>query len=76
LVYGTVEEEAARFFLSRQHDRTPATFTNVIDFLLAKGLAVDTFWVTHFVQSQQARLCTQKAKILDKERNDVSPDDL
>jgi hypothetical protein len=76
LVHETLEEEVVRFCLTRQHERAPATFTDVIDFLKTKGVAVDRFWVRHFVQRQQERLCAQKAKILDKERHDVSPDDV
>jgi hypothetical protein len=76
LVSEEVEEEVVRFCLKTQHDRTPATFVDVIDFLQAKGVTVDRFWVRHFVQRQQKRLCIQKAKLLEKDRHDVSPDDV
>jgi hypothetical protein len=62
--------------LSRQHDRIPATFSEIIDFRKAKGVIVDRFWIQHFVQRQKKRLCIQKTKVLEKDRHNVSAADI
>jgi hypothetical protein len=76
LVHEALEEEVVRLCLNRQHERVFVTFSDVIDFLNSKCIAVDRFWVRHFVQRQKERLCVQKTTMLEKDRHNVSLDDM
>jgi hypothetical protein len=44
LVDESLEENVAHFFLHSQHDRTHATFADVIDFIGSNGVTVDRLW--------------------------------
>jgi hypothetical protein len=61
-----LNEGVVQFCLNHQHDRAPATFAYVIDFIGLKGGIGDKFWVRHFVQRQTEQLCIQQATILEK----------
>jgi hypothetical protein len=76
LVNESLKESVVRFCLTRQHDRAPATVSGVIDFLSAQGVTVDRFWVRNFVQREKQQLCHQTARVLEKDRGNVSPDDI
>jgi hypothetical protein len=76
LVHEALDEEVVYFGLTRQDERAPATFPDISDFLNSKGVAVDRFWVRSFLPRQRERLCVQKTTMPEKDRQNVSPDDI
>jgi hypothetical protein len=76
LVQKSFKDSVVRFCLTRQHDKTPATMFDIIDFLSAQRVTVDRFWVRNFAQWQKQRLCLHTAKVLERDLHDVSPDDI
>jgi hypothetical protein len=72
----TLEDDVVRFCLRRQQEQQPVTFFDVIDYLGEKSIVVDRFWVHRFVDRQSQMLAVQRAKCLEKDRHDVSADDI
>jgi hypothetical protein len=75
-VHESLEDDVVRFCVISQHDRAPATVADVIAFLSAQGATVERFSVRKNWQRQNGRLRLQTAKILEKDRRDVSRDDI
>jgi hypothetical protein len=48
----------------------------MVDLLAVQDVNVDRFWVRHFVVRHKEQLCFQKAYVLEKDRHDVSPDEV
>jgi hypothetical protein len=76
LVDHTLEDDVVRFRLRRQQERQPVTFSDVIDCLGDKSIVVDRFWVYRFASRHSQMLAVQRAKYLEKDRHDVSADDI
>jgi hypothetical protein len=76
LVSEDLEAELVRFCLTRQHDKAPVTVSDMINHLAVHDVNVDRLWVRNFVMRHKERLCFQKARVLEKDRHDVSPDEV
>jgi hypothetical protein len=76
LVDHTLKDNVMRFCLRRQQERQPVTFSDVIDSLGEKSIVVDRFWVYRFVGQHGQMLSVQRAKYFEKDRHDVSADDI
>jgi hypothetical protein len=76
LVDHTLEYDVVRFCLRRQQERQLVTFSDVIDYLGEKLIVVDRFWVYQFVSRHIQMLALQWANYLEKDRHDVSADDI
>jgi hypothetical protein len=48
----------------------------MINLLAFQDVNVDRFWVRNFVMRHKEQLCFQKARVLEKDRHDVSPDEV
>jgi hypothetical protein len=48
----------------------------MINLLAVQDVNVDRFWVRNFVMRHKEQLCFQKARILEKDRREVSPDEV
>jgi hypothetical protein len=48
----------------------------MINLLAVPDVNVDRFWVRNFVMRPKEQLCFQKARVLEKDRHDVSPDEV
>jgi hypothetical protein len=48
----------------------------VLSLLVVQDVSVDRFWVRNFVLRHREQLCFQKAPVLEKDRHDVSPDEV
>jgi hypothetical protein len=48
----------------------------MINILAVQDVNVDIFWVRNFVMRHKEQLCFQKARVLEKDRPDVSPDEV
>jgi hypothetical protein len=48
----------------------------MINLLAVQDVSVDRFWVRNFVLRHNEQLCFQKARILENDRHDVSPDEV
>jgi hypothetical protein len=76
LVDHTLEDDTVRFRLRRQQERQSVTFSDVIDYLGEKSVVTDRFWVYRFVSRHGQMLAVQRVKYLEKDRHDVSADDI
>jgi hypothetical protein len=48
----------------------------MINLLAVQDVNVDRFWVRTFIMQHKEQLCFQKARILEKDRHHVSPDEV
>jgi hypothetical protein len=76
LVDVPLENDAVRFCLRCRQERRPVTFFDVIGYLAEKLIFVNRFWVHCFMRRHSAKFAVQRAKYLEKERHDVSAEDL
>jgi hypothetical protein len=65
-----------QFCLFRQSQKSPVTIQDAIDFLNENGVQVDRFGVWRFVDRNSEVFTFQQAISLEKDRHDVSSDDL
>jgi hypothetical protein len=75
LVSEDLEAELVRFCLTCQHDKAPVTVSDMINLLAVQDVSVDRFWVRNFVMRHKEQLGFQKARVLEKDRHDVSPNE-
>jgi hypothetical protein len=71
-----LEAELARLCLTGQHDKAPVTVSDMINLLAVQDVNIDRFWVRNFVMRHKEHLCFQKPRVLEKDRHDVSPDEV
>jgi hypothetical protein len=48
----------------------------MINLLAVQDVYVDRFWVRNFVMWHKEEMCFQKARVLEKDRHDISPDEV
>jgi hypothetical protein len=72
LVDVPLDDDVIRFCLRRQ----PVMFAHMTDYLAEKLVFVERFGVCHFVHRQSEKIAVQRAKLLEKERHEVSVEDL
>jgi hypothetical protein len=71
-----LEAELVRFYLTGQHEKAPVTVLDMINLLAVQDVNVDRSWVRNFVMRQKEQLCFSKARVFEKDRHDVSPDEV
>jgi hypothetical protein len=76
LVSEELEAELVRFCLTHRHDKAPVTVSDLINLLAVQDVNVDRFWVRNRVMRHKEQLYFQKARVLEKDRHDVSPDEV
>jgi hypothetical protein len=76
LVFKDLETQFVRFCLTRRHDKAPVTVFDMINLLAVQDVNVDRLWVKNFVMRHKEQLCFQKARVLENDRHDVSPDEV
>jgi hypothetical protein len=76
LVSEDLEAELVGFCLTRQHDKAHVTVSDMSNILAVQDVNVDRFWVRNFVMRHKEQLYFQKARVLEKDRHDVSPDEV
>jgi hypothetical protein len=52
------------------------TVSDIINLLAVQNVNIDRFWVRNFVMRHKEQLCSQKARVLEEDRDDVSPDEV
>jgi hypothetical protein len=48
----------------------------MMNLLAVQDVSVDRLWVRNFVMRHKEQLCFQRARVLEKDRHDVSPDEV
>jgi hypothetical protein len=76
LVSDDFEAELVRFCLTRQHDKAPVAVSDMINILAVQDVSIDRFWVRTFVVWHKEQQCFQKARVLEKDRHEVSPEEV
>jgi hypothetical protein len=76
LVDVPLEDGPVRSCLRHQQERQLVTFFDVIDYLAEKSIFVNHFLVSRFVRRHSEKFTVQRAKYLEKERYQVSDEDL
>jgi hypothetical protein len=76
LVSEDLKAEIVRFCLTRQHDEASVTVFGMINLLAVQDVNVDRFWVRNFVMRHKEQLHFQKARVPEKNRHDVPPDEV
>jgi hypothetical protein len=76
LVSEDLEAELVRFCLTRQQDKAHVTVSDMVSLLAVQEVNVDRFWVRNFVMRHKEQLCFQRARVFEKDRHDVSPDEV
>jgi hypothetical protein len=70
------ERQLVDFCFLRQAEKWTGRIQDPIDFRSENNVQVDGFWVPRFVERNRAILAFQKAKLLEKERREVSAEDM
>jgi hypothetical protein len=76
LVSEDLEAELVRFCLTHQHDKARVTVLDMINLLAVQYVNVNRSWVRNFVMRHKEQMCFRKARVLEKNRHDVSPDEV
>jgi hypothetical protein len=70
------EKKLIQFCSVRQSEKNLVTVQDAIDFRHDNRVQVDKFWVRRFVERNSETLALQHARLLKKERHEISEDDL